>query len=461
MTKRFFFPPIDMLRIPVHTELLNNLVAYYDMDGAAGDDEADAHGNAETAAQTGSPASVTGRVGTARHTVHNGVDQYLTIPAGNVFSSINTSFSIVGWIKMILYPGSAGSYHTVFEQATATGGFSIKVATNFSLAFGVYGASGILGLTHVALKEVDEGWSFFALSHNAGIRSVLVYGNPDGLLEETDSDTYSGTFAPAAGTTPVEIGTLDGIDTPSEAYMDAISVFSKALSFNEIRWLYNSGFGRAYAEFTTPVSITPVEDWWDVAAGACISAYLAKGAASLAASYEDLTTESDDITPGSAPSWLAERGWIFDGSQYLVPDLGSPDEEWSVFIRYANATIVVQDSEYLAGCTDGSETCGIMFNNGFGSHRHYNIGSSGNIGGTPTEGILGFAGKSTYINTVFDAADIPAGTDTISEDFYIGCLNNNGTPAQYFDGDIIAIAIYNEVLTDAQAIQLMENMNTL
>ena len=76
------------------------------------------------------------------------------------------------------------------------------------------------------------------------------------------------------------------------------------------------------------------------------AAYEPKGAASLAASYVDLSGNGNDAAPGVAPT--LSSGWVFNGgTQYLTTTFApANDQNQAVFVQYAD---VIQGNRYLLG----------------------------------------------------------------------------------------------------------------
>ena len=89
--------------------------------------------------------------------------------------------------------------------------------------------------------------------------------------------------------------------------------------------------------------------WWlsgGISAANCKAAYAPKGAASLVASYSNLNAPgTNDAAPGTAPTWDATNGWIFNGTnQYLTTGI-VPAAGYSMIVRFSNLT----SDGYLAG----------------------------------------------------------------------------------------------------------------
>jgi len=81
--------------------------------------------------------------------------------------------------------------------------------------------------------------------------------------------------------------------------------------------------------------------WWVVAGKTCVAAYQPKGAADIAASYVNLASPGTyNAAPGTAPTWDATSGWIFNGStQYLTTGvIPTVFNTWTVIVRFSNVS---------------------------------------------------------------------------------------------------------------------------
>lgn len=180
--------------------------------------------------------------------------------------------------------------------------------------------------------------------------------------------------------------------------------------------------------------------WWDdfgnVPPGCCVAAYQAKGAASLAASYIDLSGSGNNCGPGVAPAWNAGVGWTFNGiNQYLVtPIIPGPPYTYSAIIQFANA-----GGGAIFGTFGGANSRFYIAPSGVSYRWGNNIPTvapalaAGNLAETPLAGYRNGAPEAAW-------AGWPGGPAPAS---FIGCLNSVGIPGSYCPCDIIAHAIYS------------------
>jgi len=222
--------------------LIDSMVAYYAFDAAAGADEEDAHGNAEDLVQTNSPPSIAGTISTARDCDIATASNF-EISSGSSFEFAG-SFSITGWVYIHTATAS-GSYQHVFSCGQSwNGGWDVKQAYNNQLAFILYSAENSAKTIHTPVSTGK--WVFFTVVHDLAAKYIYAYSDNSGSLALGGSDNYTHTYDEPVDV--VKVGQLQGSGTP-RAYLDAFAIFNKVLSLAEIEWIYNSGSGRAYADY--------------------------------------------------------------------------------------------------------------------------------------------------------------------------------------------------------------------
>jgi hypothetical protein len=210
-------------------------------------------------------------------------------------------------------------------------------------------------------------------------------------------------------------------------------------------------------------SAATVEPWYlsgGVSAANCIAAYQPKGAASLAASYDNLAGASYDAAPGVAPTFDAETGWTFNGStQYLDTGVDPVnDQTWSMIVRYSGATTV----NYVAICgtrIGGGTAFAIEPNSPDGVYY-----ASGGFVAKATgvaAGNLAIAGTKAYRNGVDEGLTLGVSAGDWAS-VLIGCFRDTGgAPAQFCAASVQAIAIYDVTLTADQVAAITAAMGDL
>lgn len=210
----------------------------------------------------------------------------------------------------------------------------------------------------------------------------------------------------------------------------------------------------------------PVVPWYlagGVDAVNCVAAYKARGAESFDASKINLVnSETHGITNGTAyPTWAANSGWSFSAStvQWLVTDIIPTSTNWSAILHFAGRVNSAANWERLLGAWGGvaQSSFEILAKS---SGPHYRNGEKLEMSVPMNYGVLAIAGKAGFRNGVKDG-DIGAGNLGAIPALYIGATNvGNGAPERdwTYAGDILELAIYNTVLTDAQVLAISDEM---
>lgn len=207
--------------------------------------------------------------------------------------------------------------------------------------------------------------------------------------------------------------------------------------------------------------------WWlsgGISAANCIAAYQAKGAADYAASKVNLASPGtyNAVDGAQYPTWASATGWTFNGSsQYLnsgvVPTL---DQTWSAIVRQY-ATYLDNDS-VLFSRSGSSLDFGIYQSTAtsFFPHNSKNV----NITITSilnTNAVLAVVGRRGYKDGSILTGEIAAYTGTGTQPCYIGAGNLAGSAGIFWKGNVLAVAIYNITLTEAQVLAVTTAMNAL
>lgn len=231
---------------------------------------------------------------------------------------------------------------------------------------------------------------------------------------------------------------------------------------------FGSTFGRTFSPTFQPKSVAAAfSGWWDLdgTITSCVAAYQPKGAASLAASYDNLTGNATyDCVVGSAPS-LDANGWYGD-SAYLKTGI----------VPQANYTMIARISSHnhtsvgiIIGCVAS------------GNNFYFKMGSTVNnmafCNGTNevelvqylyaiADGIYAIAGSKGYYGGAAKVATLDNTWGTNTNDIWLMKANSAGTPVGRFNSAwtshrFMAFAVYNTVLTDAQIANLTTAMNAL
>ena len=209
-----------------------------------------------------------------------------------------------------------------------------------------------------------------------------------------------------------------------------------------------------------------------IAAANCLAAYTPKGAASLAASYNNdaapgngLADGTYDAAPGVAPTWASATGWTFDGStQYLKTgvDLLHPYTTIIRIVSIANPS-TADYSHGILGTSPSTIFHGFRLTSAV-SIRGQNGATAKDATVSGLAGVYAIAGKDWYINGADAGSDLdtswaynPAPTGGC----FIGGRNFGGAVNGPADAVIAAFAIYNTTLTPTQVAAVSSAMALL
>lgn len=146
---------------------------------------------------------------------------------------------------------------------------------------------------------------------------------------------------------------------------------------------------------------------------------------------------------GGVP-WVQATGWGFVAGFAQWLDTGlvpANDQSWSMLVQFApNANNVLA----LAGSQSGAgNRLALFIDNVGGNRRFYSNGGQVAVAAAVVAANMGVAGAQGFWNGVADGGAIGAWAGASIQDIYIGCYNNGGVAASFYDGDFESIAIYN------------------
>lgn len=196
--------------------------------------------------------------------------------------------------------------------------------------------------------------------------------------------------------------------------------------------------------------------WW-LAGGAsgCVAAYQPKGAASLAASYVNLANPGTyDAAPGVAPT--LSSGWVFNGStQYLLSNIPAGQKPCT-FIARINLTNLTSEHTICGALVDGGMQFRTETTSGnlrFVKQALADIGQSSSgvsassevvVAGTySAAGVYKFYSNGSGIGSSTNDQTLTATTTLIG-------VSGAGGGVEWFAGTMLALAKYDNVLTDDQ-----------
>ena len=206
--------------------------------------------------------------------------------------------------------------------------------------------------------------------------------------------------------------------------------------------------------------------WWDPGdEGLCVwAAYQAKGAASLLASYTDLSGNGNDCFPGVAPAWDPVNGWKFNGlTQYLETTfVPQNDQTQSMLVQFTNWSLGGSGNwPALIGCYHaGGRYFSLLARGGGASTEYFANGQFSSKAPAITAGNLGLAGNQGYENGGAVGGAIGPYGGAMTRVPYIGA-ENRGAPIWFAQVYEQAVAIYDCTLTAPQVLAVATAMAAL
>ena len=163
--------------------------------------------------------------------------------------------------------------------------------------------------------------------------------------------------------------------------------------------------------------------------------WLAKGAASLAASYNDLVG-SQTLTVGVAPT-LGANGWVFTGAQYLNTLLSALDG-WTAICR-----VVSPNGDPPFGCRN--PWFGVFARNGAKNDYYYHYTAKTGSSNGSADMVVAITKNAGYLNGSLDAtwSATLSGAGSIT-------IGRENTGAFAYSGSIPAIGIKKSTLNGTQ-----------
>jgi hypothetical protein len=215
--------------------------------------------------------------------------------------------------------------------------------------------------------------------------------------------------------------------------------------------------------------------WYLADAGAaanCMYAYLAKGVASRAASYDNLAAPGNgladgtyDLTAGNAPDWNTATGWAMGTATalagYLKTGYTPTGNATSMLLRWG--TLTFSDAGGMWGFRMAAGSRIFVRQDAPDKLTVYNGGSTSYVsinGAAISNQVLGFSNKTVYINGL-PVATIAAGTSLAYLQEYIGEYNYDGNPSSSPNYYLLAVARYDVAKNDAQMAAISAAMAAL
>lgn len=216
-----------------------NLIACYELEEAIGT-RSDAHGSADLT-DGSSVGSNTGVVGDAVYLRAISSD-HLYRTSDTALDVSGGDFSICFWMKLaslnittqILVRQGAGNTRSYNFTMLNSNVVRFAVSSGASWSYADHGTTLSSGTWYFVYGRFDD---------SANLIYVNVYGQTEASAFFSGT-LYSGSNNFYLGSTPTPSAYFDG-------YIDQLMLFNDYLTNDEVDWLYNSGSGRAYADFSS------------------------------------------------------------------------------------------------------------------------------------------------------------------------------------------------------------------
>lgn len=210
-------------------------------------------------------------------------------------------------------------------------------------------------------------------------------------------------------------------------------------------------FGRVFQPPFATAGAAAAPPWWTaggtIPAANCIAAYQPRGAASYAASLVNLAKPGTyDAAPGIAPAWTQLGGWHFTSTSFHRLTTGiTPGQTWSMAVQFADHKVAAGVGMICGFDSNVNKRFYIWPTTSAGNKVTYGEGNYKSVAPHLLCGHLAVAGQQGYRNAVADGAAIGAWAGDPVGVIQIGCgtLVDSVTPALYWPGHIICLAIYD------------------
>ena len=202
-------------------------------------------------------------------------------------------------------------------------------------------------------------------------------------------------------------------------------------------------------------------EWWDFVG--VVGAYAAKGAASQAASYVNLSDPgTKDLSVGVAPAWSSGSGWTTNGSTHYLDTGIVIDDGWAVVIRVANSE--TSDSAIPIGAEkpgDANSRSWIKPKRVTNNDAEFvSPDLQRFIGEGLASGVFGINDDTAYINGVAQSGDLGGVQSALVQSLYIGA-RHAGSDENHWSGDILHVWIGNANSLKSNMAALMAGMAAL
>ncbi len=221
-----------------------NLISWWKLDETSGT-RYDAHGS-NNLSDINTVGYAVGKKGNAADFEFSN-SEYLKINDNASLSFGDESFTIVGWVKFESLTNPSQMIVTKYDYGYPKKEYALHKADNsprlyFRVSWDGTNEERVMSNTFGDLSI--NVWYFFAGIHDSVNDKLIIYVN-----DKSDTINYSNGCND--NTSPFAIGAFFQSGTAKsfmDGYIDEVAMWRKALTADELEWLYNSGNGRTYAD---------------------------------------------------------------------------------------------------------------------------------------------------------------------------------------------------------------------
>lgn len=217
-------------------------------------------------------------------------------------------------------------------------------------------------------------------------------------------------------------------------------------------------------------------NWWEAGgATGAVAVWQGKGAASKAASLINLANPGTyDLSENGSVTWASADGWsgfnsvgsihLYTGSVISGTVARTVIVRATLGLNVGTAGIIdLNDGTGSGGSYSINAECGLRVVSGYivygGISQYTNYVYAASHGASETLGDVAFYRDGTLLTTPISYGTLTQTIDTLAEGVHIG--KDTGASTAYFDGYILAVAIYDNKLTADQVAAVSTAMAAL
>jgi hypothetical protein len=390
----------------------------------------------------------------------DGSNDYLYKSSDVDFDFGTDSFSISGWFR---HPESISGTDTLVAKHGANGGYKIYMNSSGYICFGIDndGTWGPDDSTCTSkISYADSQWHHFS-AIKSGTDSITLY--IDGGIETTQNTSLAATGELSTSTTFYVGIDSNGSSNPWDGFLDEFAVFDSALSAAQVKAAYMEArqsavvFGESTGDFMTEGLV----GYWD----------LDESSGNASDTSGNGTTLTNQGTSTFSAAKFGNGTELNGSSQYFDTTDNSTlsitgNLTLAAWIEPDNVT---SHSDHIIGKWDDTDESYqlIKVNDEIrmyiDSSSNYETTNATNLSADTVYHVAGVYDTSSqtvklYINGILEGSTttgtIPSSIGDDAGEISIGAEDTGGTPANYFDGHIDEVRVYNRALSPTEITNL-------